>query len=259
MDSPITEKEGELYVSSTKIEVGTTGMQGWRLEMEDAHISQDLPTKPDHLFVGVFDGHAGAGAAKFAAEHMIKFLLASDECKQYVDSNCTNIEHLGNAMINTFINLDEKMRGHQDNSAGLDSSGCTSVTAIITPTHIICANAGDSRCVIGTGGSAKALSEDHKPHSVEEKRRIESAGGFVQWNRVDGDLAVSRALGDFTYKHRPDLHPRDQKVLYCIPHSFSSLSLLAMSSRSVVIQTLSSMSAKRATMCCSWPVTVCGT
>jgi serine/threonine protein phosphatase PrpC len=106
----------------------------------------------------------------------------------------------------------------------LDTSGCTSVTAIITPKYIICANAGDSRCVLGTGGTARPMSEDHKPHSVEEKRRIESAGGFVQWNRVDGDLAVSRALGDFTYKHRPDLHPKDQKVFF-FPALFLRLSV----------------------------------
>lgn len=26
-------------------------MQGWRLEMEDAHISADFPSKPDHLLL----------------------------------------------------------------------------------------------------------------------------------------------------------------------------------------------------------------
>lgn len=216
LDSPITEKEGEYYRSSTGIEIGATGMQGWRLEMEDAHIAQDIPTKPDHTIVGIFDGHAGAGAAKYAAEHMLKFLLATEEWKKYVEGNCTDVTMLGEALIYTFINLDEKMRGHQDSTSGLDTSGCTSVVALITPKFILCANAGDSRCVLGTGGSTRPMSEDHKPHSIEEKRRIESAGGFVQWNRVDGDLAVSRALGDFTYKHRPDLHPKEQKIS-CYP------------------------------------------
>ena len=45
----------------------------------------------------------------------------------------------------------------------MDESGCTAVSAIITPTHIICANVGDSRCVVGTKGSTVAMTEDHKP------------------------------------------------------------------------------------------------
>ena len=31
--------------------LGTSGMQGWRLEMEDAHISADFTSKPDHLLL----------------------------------------------------------------------------------------------------------------------------------------------------------------------------------------------------------------
>ena len=31
-------------------------MQGWRLDMEDAHIITDLPSLRDHTFVAVFDG-----------------------------------------------------------------------------------------------------------------------------------------------------------------------------------------------------------
>jgi len=76
----------------------------------------------------------------------------------------------------------------------------------VTPTHFICANAGDSRSVLArTSPNAVnlqtvALSEDHKPDNYDEKRRIEAAGGFVEDNRVNGSLNLSRSLGDFTYK-----------------------------------------------------------
>ena len=75
----------------------------------------------------------------------------------------------------------------------------------MTPEHIYCANSGDSRSVlarVSESGAleAVALSEDHKPENTAEKTRIETAGGFVKDNRVNGNLALSRALGDFEYK-----------------------------------------------------------
>ena len=72
---------------------------------------------------------------------------------------------------------------------------------------IYCANAGDSRAVISTGDKAIPLSEDHKPDNDEELRRIQAAKHFVEDSRVDGNLALSRAFGDFQYKDRKELEP----------------------------------------------------
>ena len=44
------------------------------------------------------------------------------------------------------------------------------------------------------------MSFDHKPNNPGEQARIVAAGGSVQGKRVNGDLAVSRAFGDFCYK-----------------------------------------------------------
>lgn len=41
------------------------------------------------------------------------------------------------------------------------------------------------------------LSEDHKPDNVGESRRIDKANHMVEDSRVDGNLALSRAFGDF--------------------------------------------------------------
>jgi len=199
--------------------VGAAGMQGWRPEMEDSHIIEVIESKPDHIFLAVFDGHGGAGAAAYAAKNMISTLEATSEWQQYLRDGEENIELVGKAMQNAFLKIDSEMRKHQDKTDMTprpDTSGCTSVTAIVTPKWIICANAGDSRCVLSSNGDAIAMSEDHKPYDDSERDRIIAAGGSVQYKRVDGDLAVSRALGDFQYKQRSDLSPQDQKVS-CFP------------------------------------------
>jgi serine/threonine protein phosphatase PrpC len=117
-------------------------------------------------------------------------------------------------------------------------SGTTACVVMITPDSIVCANAGDSRAVFArrvvdtdttdttdtndasssndaasnsnansnaasTNNKAIPLSFDHKPDDEEETRRIRNAGGYVAGGRVEGDLAVSRGLGDFRFKQMP--------------------------------------------------------
>ena len=53
---------------------------------------------------------------------------------------------------------------------------------------------------------------DHKPYDEEEKNRIEKAGGMVIIQRINGALAVSRALGDFDYKRNTSVPAREQQV-----------------------------------------------
>jgi len=49
--------------------------------------------------------------------------------------------------------------------------------------------------------SAFPMSEDHKPDNEVERLRISKAGGFVTDGRVNGNLNLSRALGDLEYKN----------------------------------------------------------
>jgi protein phosphatase 2C family protein 2/3 len=44
------------------------------------------------------------------------------------------------------------------------SSGCTANVVLVTPEHIYCANAGDSRSVASISRRVIALSTDHKPN-----------------------------------------------------------------------------------------------
>ena len=63
----------------------------------------------------------------------------------------------------------------------------------------------DCVCLQYCKGSVVALSEDHKPDNREEEKRINTANHFVSESRVDGNLALSRAIGDFQYKDMPNL------------------------------------------------------
>lgn len=62
------------------------------------------------------------------------------------------------------------------------------------------------------GGRCVPLSRDHKPILEEECERIEAAGGWVESNRVNGHLALSRALGDFMFKQNICKLPEEQIV-----------------------------------------------
>lgn len=97
-------------------------------------------------------------------------------------------------------------------NANLERSGSTGVVVLITPTHILCANAGDSRALLCRSGAALPLSFDHKPNNDSEAARIDRAGGFVKSGRVDGDLAVSRSFGDFSYKTYGECDAVSQRV-----------------------------------------------
>lgn len=213
LDKAKDEKDSHEMVTSEGIKTGCSGMQGWRLEMEDAHILQPMPSKPNHNLLSVFDGHGGSGSAIFAGQKLIQLIEDTPEWKEYAaDPDKDDPEIIGKAMVKAYFECDRVLRIFQETDSAADTSGCTAVSCMLTPKFVICVNAGDSRAVIGTGGSTVPLSEDHKPQDDIERMRIEKAGGTIQWKRVDGDLAVSRAFGDFQYKTRPDLPPEEQKV-----------------------------------------------
>lgn len=69
------------------------------------------------------------------------------------------------------------------------------------------ANVGDARIVLCRNGKALRLSYDHKGSDENEGKRIANAGGLILNNRVNGVLAVTRALGDTYLKDLVTGHP----------------------------------------------------
>ena len=83
--------------------------------------------------------------------------------------------------------------------------GSTVVSAFVNKTknQLITAHVGDSRAVMVTDDSSFDLTIDHKPSNPSEKERVELQGGeIIQYGvlRVQGILAVTRSLGDFSLR-----------------------------------------------------------
>ncbi|GMF57564.1 unnamed protein product [Phytophthora fragariaefolia] len=174
---------------------GVTSLLGVRSAMEDvcccipdlnAHLKDDQPHHQKQSFYALFDGHSGVRVSFlfFLPEHLVRtdnFLIVV---------------------------------------AGRN---------VLKPTI---ANIGDSRAVVSIGGQALDIIEEQTPGREDERKRIESQGGWVKeerelqlsklhsmdlsdpeiqqraervvkWvtiYRVNGELAVSRAIGDIDYK-----------------------------------------------------------
>lgn len=78
--------------------------------------------------------------------------------------------------------------------------------------RVVIANSGDSRSVLCRAGKAIELSFDHKPENEIERNRIEKAGSVITQGRVDGNLNLSRALGDLRYKKKEGIAPEEQPI-----------------------------------------------
>lgn len=198
-------------------------LQGWRGTQED----DDTMTGPINaqgiMVFGVYDGHGGARAAHFMHSE--------------VENKFRSIDSLDNhtAITQLILEMDADFleHGHDDGATAcivlaqawdLENDQALMVDAINTPiTHhdkdkigirILTVNIGDSRAmIIHPNGEYTKCTEDHKPNDPIEHSRIAKAGGTVTNNRVDGNLALSRAIGDKTYKSNPHLPPTKQKVI----------------------------------------------
>lgn len=84
-----------------------------------------------------------------------------------------------------------------------DGSTVVSLFVSRSSRQLITAHVGDSRAVMVTLDDSFDLTCDHKPSNASEKERVELLGGrIIQYGvlRVQGVLAVTRALGDFSLR-----------------------------------------------------------
>nr|XP_020852068.1 protein phosphatase 1F isoform X2 [Phascolarctos cinereus]XP_020852069.1 protein phosphatase 1F isoform X2 [Phascolarctos cinereus] len=165
-----------------------------RRKMEDRHVS--LPTfnqlfgfcdQVDRAYFAVFDGHGGVDAANYAAVHLHVNVARHPE----VTRDPAEALRAGFKQTDEmFLRKARREKLH---------SGTTGVCAFLVGRTIHVAWLGDSQVMLVQQGQALVLMEPHKPEREDEKERIEALGGFVSYMdcwRVNGTLAVSRAIGD---------------------------------------------------------------
>ncbi|MCD9643020.1 hypothetical protein HAX54_030124 [Datura stramonium] len=184
---PATTVAAADFVEAEGDEYSVCCKRGRRGAMEDRYSAfVNLQGDSKQGMFGVFDGHGGAKAAEFAAEHLNKNIM--DELARRKDEDV--VEALKNGYLKTDSEfLSQEFRG-----------GSCCVTALIRKGNLVVSNAGDCRAVVSRGGIAEALTSDHKPSRKDEKDRIETSGGYVDCSngvwRIHGSLAVSRGIGD---------------------------------------------------------------
>ena len=181
-----------------------------RKTIEDFHT---VHLNPLYEFYGIFDGHLGNLASKYASSsfhHKIELCL-SDLDKQIQSNQSSWREDVGAKITQSFEDLHHGIVNAVTSSPGgiMDESGTTATILLVTELAVIIANVGDSRAVLSQWSvdekgntliSAMQLTVDHVASSDEEQVQIIERGGFISQSggidRVMGSLAVSRSLGD---------------------------------------------------------------
>ncbi|KAF2297056.1 hypothetical protein GH714_016177 [Hevea brasiliensis] len=167
----------------------------------------------------VIDGHGGRAAADYVAENLGKNIVKALE-NVGKDEDDDHHQPLEQAIRQGYLVTDREFLSQQSirDEACLEiyvyfvfdlrlqgvSSGACVASALLKDGELHVANVGDCRVVLSRKGVADTLTVDHRLSREDEKLRIENSGGFVHcrngiW-RVQGSLAISRAIGDLHLK-----------------------------------------------------------
>ncbi|KAG0203559.1 Protein phosphatase 2C 1 [Mortierella sp. GBA30] len=168
-----------------------------RRTMEDTHaFIYNYEGITGHGFFAIFDGHAGKAAADWCGQHFHEVFGRILEEKS--EQPGVDFQELVN---DAFLAVDQQLAEALQQGR---SSGCTAIMAYIRKEGnkrvLYTGNVGDARAVLCHKDRAVRLSYDHKGSDHTEAQRILDVGGFVMNNRVNGVLAVTRALGDSSMK-----------------------------------------------------------
>lgn len=206
-DNQILQNENTFYnndYSDHNYHCCHTSMTGRRPDNEDTF---SVDHWNHYNLYAIFDGHCGDKASKLASQclfdHFKILAEASNLSNTKMKTSLENktIEELATQALK---NMDDQLYKRFTSTVEENFDGSTVIwlihNLINNSFHVI--NLGDSRCLVFQDNHQIFITKDHKPTDQIEKNRIELAGGYIEDDRLNGDLAVSRGLGDFEYKNR---------------------------------------------------------
>lgn len=177
---------------------------GKRNSMEDDEVIIDCFANNDNqAYFGLYDGHGGRATVDFVVKAL--HMNLEQQMKLHPEKAFSELYEA------SYLATDGQLRRQN-----ILRSGSTSVTCVLRRTEkgatLYTANVGDSRAILCRNGTALRLTKDHKATLPEEAKRITDAGGFIGRNkRVNGVLAITRALGDHMLK--------ENDVVSAVPHT----------------------------------------
>ena len=197
LEKPITtgiHETSNIQIYNIGLNIDRFSISGCRTHQEDRSVEY----KGDGwYFFGTLDGHGGKQTSEYMTTKLPEFI--QDFSKKYnIATGDYEVEDLQELFIQADIDLlnsEKSMRSGSTFSGGIlfdFKDNCCSIITI---------NIGDSFTIATSTDGGDVMTIPHKPDDKKEKDRIIKAGGYVEKGRVDGNLALSRALGDFHYKN----------------------------------------------------------
>eukprot|EP00542_Grammatophora_oceanica_P015092 CAMPEP_0194040168 /NCGR_PEP_ID=MMETSP0009_2-20130614/12207_1 /TAXON_ID=210454 /ORGANISM="Grammatophora oceanica, Strain CCMP 410" /LENGTH=675 /DNA_ID=CAMNT_0038683219 /DNA_START=572 /DNA_END=2599 /DNA_ORIENTATION=+ len=222
---------GRTGFSVNRFDFGISEAIGARPTMEDRTIViQSLMYEPRHgyykneskdqldelamtSFAAVFDGHGGDECSNYLVDslphqirsHMLdqrEALSTAIEHSRGARSQGEQTEDPASELMRKILKV-AYLKTDKDfiTPKTAPQSGSTAATVILMGRRLFAANVGDSRVVLcRSGGQCVELTSDHKPSRPDEAARVRAAGGFILHKRVMGELAITRAFGDKSFK-----------------------------------------------------------
>ena len=201
---------------NTPIEFGLVEMRGRRPTMQDTSFFISNYLFKDFYFAGLFDGHGGDVVSKISSGSYPTIFADKlmNQIKKQVGKKRIDAENffdtwVKNAFIETHEYINEIVQKYKF------TDGTAANVVLITPHKIYCANCGDSRSILVRKDSFVPLSIDHKPGAAKEFKRIRENYGYIDKNgRLNGEVALARALGDLkchpALTHIPELDSQNR-------------------------------------------------